>query len=105
MQLHFRLTATVRRNHSRQQAVEVINGQERERTMAKVEATAELIGLHAASIPNDLKSEFCKLWPDVKKGLQILESILKLIPPLAFAATIVGTIVSLGDAVQKAVCK
>lgn len=46
------------------------------------------------------KSKFCDLWPQVKKGLQLLEEILK--NPIAKAA--IGVVVAAGDAVSKNIC-
>jgi hypothetical protein len=50
--------------------------------------------------PAVLKGEFCKLWPDVKTGLNLLQSIIK--NPIAKGA--IGLVIAAGDAVSKQVC-
>jgi hypothetical protein len=48
----------------------------------------------------DGKGEFCKLWPSVKTGLQMLQSLVK--NPIAKGA--IGIVIAAGDAVSKEVC-
>lgn len=69
------------------------------------ESISQLVTPHLTSIPGDLKDKFCKLWPDIKKGLELLKDIVKHVPPLAFLAPIIDTTITLGDGLQKAICK
>ena len=46
------------------------------------------------------QGEFCKAWPSVKSGLQLLQGIIK--NPIAKAA--IGIVIAAGDAVSKEVC-
>lgn len=46
------------------------------------------------------KGEFCALWPNVKSGLTVLQSILN--NPIAKAA--IGIVIAAGDAVTKEIC-
>ena len=48
----------------------------------------------------DAKGVFCKLWPDVEKGLKLLQGLIK--NPIAKAA--VGIVIAAGDAVSKQIC-
>jgi hypothetical protein len=58
-------------------------------------AEANKISLEATSAP-----EFCRLWPTVKTGLELLQGLLK--NPVLKA--IVGTIIGAGDAVASRIC-
>jgi hypothetical protein len=44
--------------------------------------------------------DFCKLWPDVKPGLELLQKVLK--DPIAQAA--VALVINAGDAVSSKIC-
>ena len=46
------------------------------------------------------KTEFCSIWPTAKKGLEVLEGLLK--NPIAKAA--IGIVIAAGDAVSKSIC-
>ena len=46
------------------------------------------------------KTEFCKIWPQAKEGLDVLQGIIK--NPIAKAA--IGIVIAAGDAVSKNIC-
>lgn len=46
------------------------------------------------------KTEFCSIWPNAKKGLEVLQGIIK--NPIAKAA--IGIVIAAGDAVSKSIC-
>ncbi len=46
------------------------------------------------------KSEFCKIWPNAKNGLEVLISVVK--NPIAKLA--ISTAIAAGDAVSKNIC-
>jgi len=45
-------------------------------------------------------NQFCSIWPSVKQGLQLLESLIK--NPIAKGA--IGLVIAAGDAVAKQIC-
>ena len=69
-----------------------------------VQDLSGLVGQHVEGVPSDIKQEFCKVWPDVKKGIQLLETVIKVIRPLAFLIPILETVNVVGDAVHNAMC-
>lgn len=67
-------------------------------------AIQEHVVANKAAIPNDVKQEFCKIWPGVAQGLTAVEAILKAIPGGAIAVPFIAAAISIGNAIQKAVC-
>lgn len=67
--------------------------------MTKEEVISSVNSISPDNISGDLKKEFCKAWPAVKEGLQILEKIV----PAPFKV-IIGLVITGGDALSKKIC-
>ena len=67
-------------------------------------ALSEHIKMNVSAVPLDIKDEFCKVWPTVKQGLQLVENILKAIPGGAIAIPFIDAAISIGDLIHKNVC-
>ena len=52
------------------------------------------------SAPATEKNKFCDIWPGAKKGLELLQNIIK--NPIAKAA--IGIVIAAGDAVASKIC-
>jgi len=66
--------------------------------MTKEEVIQNVNSIPDAAISGDVKSAFCKLWPTVKEGLQLLA---KAVPALTF---FINLVVIGGDALSKKIC-
>jgi len=50
------------------------------------------------NVKGDIKEEFCKLWPTLKSGLELLK---KIVPSLTF---FIDLVIGGGDALAKRIC-
>ncbi len=50
--------------------------------------------------PDGLKKEFCNLWPEVKKGLEVVKNFVP-----GTVKVIIGIVITAGDVAYGAVCK
>jgi len=66
--------------------------------MTREEVISNVNSISPEAIGGDVKTEFCKLWPTVKAGLQLL---IKVIPSLTF---FINLVITGGDALSKKIC-
>jgi hypothetical protein len=57
------------------------------------------------AVPSGIVNEFCKIWPDIDKGLTLLEDIVGKIPGWgAVAKAAIAIVIAVGEAASKALC-
>jgi hypothetical protein len=66
--------------------------------MTKEEVVHNVNSIPDAAISGDVRSAFCKIWPTVKEGLQLLA---KAVPSLTF---FINLVIYGGDALSKKIC-
>ena len=72
-------------------------------TAADVKELTKLIKDHA-KVDKGPKDEFCKIWPQVKVGLQALQGIIGGIPGVGWLKIVIGMVITTGDAAAAALC-
>ena len=72
---------------------------------ADIKALSDHIKANKSAIPTPSQNAFCKDWPAIKQGLQLLLTILQSVPGISmFAGFAVNLVISAGDAVSQAIC-
>ena len=66
--------------------------------MTKESIVNDVNSISPDAISGDVKGEFCKIWPTVKTGLELLK---KAVPSLTF---FIELIITGGDALSKRIC-
>jgi hypothetical protein len=71
---------------------------------ADIEDLAKLIRQHGP-VQKDAQKTFCGIWPKAKEGLELLRTILDLIPGIGvFAKAAIAIVLAAGDAANNALC-